>query len=234
MKDLRGQKFGRWTAIEYCGNSQWLCECSCKDHTRRMVRTDRLTSGQSRSCGCTRNEFISSLNKKGFNPFRYIDSKTIEVFGDNGLSFICDAEDLPLINGYWWRRTRYGYWACTKDNREILLHRLLLQESAVGAEVIDHINHNTDDNRKANLRVCSSQFNNFNAGVQARNTSGVIGVRWNADKKRWSSQIGIDYKIKYLGHFKNKEDAIKARLAAERELYGEYAPQKALFSEYLD
>ena len=234
MKDLRGQKFGRWTAIEYAGNSRWICECSCKNQTRRMVRTDKLISGGLQSCGCSRNENVALVNKKSLNKFRYVDSKTIEVFGDDESSFICDAEDFSVINEYCWRKTRDGYWACTKDNRQTFLHRLLLKSEITGAESVDHINHDKDDNRRANLRLCTTQENNRNAGIQARNTSGIIGVRWNADKQRWSAQIGVDYKIKYLGHFKDKDDAIRARLAAERDLYGEFAPQKSLFAEYLD
>lgn len=199
-----------------------------------MVRADKLTSGRSQSCGCARNEKVAAVNKKDFNDFRYVDEQTIEVFGNGGLSFICDAEDLSLINRYWWRKTSDGYWACTKDNRQTFLHRLLLKEGADNSAVIDHINHDKDDNRKSNLRLCTAKDNNRNAGIQARNASGVIGVRWNEDKQRWSAQIGVDYKIKYLGHFKNKVDAIRARLSAERDLYGDFAPQKDLFAEYLD
>ena len=173
------------------------------------------------------------VNKKGFNDFRWIDEHTVEVFGDGGSSFICDADDLPVINGYWWRKTRDGYWTCTKDNRQAFLHRLILNGGITNAEYVDHINHDKDDNRKSNLRLCTIQKNNRNAGIQARNASGVIGVRWNADKRRWSAQIGVDYKIKYLGHFKDKGDAILARLDAERDLYGEFAPQKSMFAEYL-
>ena len=39
----------------------------------------------------------------------------------------------------------------------------------------------------------------------------------------------MNNKTKYLGSFKNKEGAIKARLEAEAKYFGEFAPQKHLF-----
>lgn len=47
----------RWTIIEKVDsldgrNTFWLCECNCKDHTRKIVRHSSLTSGNSKSCGC--------------------------------------------------------------------------------------------------------------------------------------------------------------------------------------
>lgn len=54
MEDLTGQQFGNWRVIEYKGKSEWLCECQCENHTRRLIRTYMLKSGGSKSCGCNR------------------------------------------------------------------------------------------------------------------------------------------------------------------------------------
>ena len=35
--DLTGKTFGRWKVLKYMGKSRWLCECSCEEHTRRVV-----------------------------------------------------------------------------------------------------------------------------------------------------------------------------------------------------
>ena len=56
-KDLTGQKFGRWTVLEYVGNGKWLCKCDCG--TERTVRANRLKSGASKSCGCLKDELSS-------------------------------------------------------------------------------------------------------------------------------------------------------------------------------
>lgn len=65
-----------------------------------------------------------------------------------------------------------------------------------------------------------------------KNKSGIVGVSWNKKRNNWKSVLVFEGKEKYLGSFKNKDDAIKARLLAEIQYYGEYAPQKHLFNQY--
>ena len=77
---------------------------------------------------------------------------------------------------------------------------------------IDHINHKKADNRIINLRDVTQSEN-------SRNMSGSIGrsmgVFWAKDKGKWEARIRHDGKNHYLGRFNNKDDAIKARKAAE-------------------
>lgn len=60
IKNLIGQKFGKWTVIQdaYQKNRRhlWLCECSCLESTRRLIPQFCLLSGRSKSCGCRRRE----------------------------------------------------------------------------------------------------------------------------------------------------------------------------------
>lgn len=65
-----------------------------------------------------------------------------------------------------------------------------------------------------------------------KNKSGVVGVSWNKKRNNWKSVLIFDGKENYLGNFKSKDDAIKARLLAEIQYYGECAPQKHLFNQY--
>ena len=61
--DLTGQKFWEWTALEWLGNHLWLCKCSCG--TLRVMTSQRLRSGESKSCGCKKTEnYIKSIGKK--------------------------------------------------------------------------------------------------------------------------------------------------------------------------
>lgn len=53
--------FGRWKVIERAGankhrNATWLCECSCENHTRKIIAGGSLLSGSSMSCGCLKEE----------------------------------------------------------------------------------------------------------------------------------------------------------------------------------
>ena len=99
-------------------------------------------------------------------------------------------------------------------------------------EVIDHKDRNPSNNHKSNLRFCTAQENSRNVSLSSRNSSGFLGVYWKEKKKHWEASIKIDGKDKYLGSFKNKDDAIKARLLGEKEYYGEFAPQRNLFEQY--
>lgn len=53
--DLTNQVFDRWKVLKFVGTnnlraSQWLCACDCG--TERIVSSNSLRSGQSKSCGC--------------------------------------------------------------------------------------------------------------------------------------------------------------------------------------
>lgn len=69
MEDLTGQTFGRWKVLEKSpirssdNRVQYLCECSCEAHTRRLVIGKSLKSGKSKSCGCLRRERSAEVNK---------------------------------------------------------------------------------------------------------------------------------------------------------------------------
>jgi hypothetical protein len=70
----------------------------------------------------------------------------------------------------------------------------------------------------------------MNINIQSNNTSGITGVYWN--KEKWNAIIIKNRKRIYLGSFINKDDAIKARLEAEKKYFGEFAPQKHLYEQY--
>lgn len=67
LRDLTGQKFGRWEVLEYVGKKDngkhyWKCRCNCG--TERDVERSGLTSGKSTSCGCYRKERAGQARKK--------------------------------------------------------------------------------------------------------------------------------------------------------------------------
>lgn len=107
------------------------------------------------------------------------------------------------------------------------MHNLL-----IGELLVDHANNDRTDNRRCNLRKCTFQENNRNRSKAVNNTSGIIGVSWKQKSNKWRAYIVIDGKQKHLGEYSVKEHAIKARLKAELEWFGEYAPQKDLLKEY--
>lgn len=89
--------------------------------------------------------------------------------------------------------------------------------------VVDHINGDTLDNRRCNLRIVTVQQNSMNRKVAKTNKSGVSGVTWYGRDNKWVSHLSINKKKLFLGYFNNLEDAIKARKDAEEEYFGEFA-----------
>lgn len=80
---------------------------------------------------------------------------------------------------------------------------------------IDHINGDKSDNRITNLRLVTNEKNTRNHVKYAHNTSGVNGVCFNEQSRKWCAQIRVDGKQIHLGYFHFFEDAVKARKAAE-------------------
>lgn len=65
--NLEGKQFGEWRVISFNGNSTWLCECSCKNKTRRVVTKEALVNGRSKSCGCKQGEHIKETIETVYN-----------------------------------------------------------------------------------------------------------------------------------------------------------------------
>ena len=101
------------------------------------------------------------------------------------------------------------------------MHRVIAERMGLdlSSGVVDHINGDTLDNRRENLRVVSRSDSVRNqSGTSKANKSGTPGVTFEAN--RWTAGIGNGNKWVYLGRYKTKEEAVEARLRAEREIWG--------------
>jgi len=87
-------------------------------------------------------------------------------------------------------------------------------------EIVDHINGNTLDNRRSNLRICSNAENGRNRGKNSNNSSGFKGVFLKRDK--WAAQIKHNGKSIHLGTFKTPEEAHLAYQRAANKLHGRF------------
>lgn len=78
---------------------------------------------------------------------------------------------------------------------------------------IDHLNGDRQNNSILNLREVLPSENRKNTRLRSDNTSGACGVYWDKDLKKWRSAIGLSGKLIHIGVYKNKDDAINARLS---------------------
>ena len=91
--------------------------------------------------------------------------------------------------------------------------------------VIDHVNGDTLDNRKSNLRVCTRADNKRSRPKQSNNTLGYKGVfKTKNGHLRFGARIGNGRsKHQYLGSFNTIEEAARAYDQAAKEKHGEFA-----------
>jgi hypothetical protein len=110
-----------------------------------------------------------------------------------------------------------------KPNKYLLLHRLIMNVKNPRIKV-DHINHNTLDNRKTNLRLCSNSNNNRNRERKnSNNKSGYRNVCWLKKYNKWCDQLQINGKNTILGKFDDVDEAGTFAEQMRQKYYGEYA-----------
>ena len=147
--------------------------------------------------------------------------------------FYIDLDDLPIIESRRWYVDKDGYLTSSYyylgQLRIVRFHRIVAH--AKPGQWVDHRDKNRANNRKQNLRCCSYSENNRNRGLYSTNTSGVAGISFDKKRNRWAASITYNSKRIFIGRFRDKEDAIIARLETEVELFGEFAPQWELYLE---
>lgn len=152
----------------------------------------------------------------------------IEVPLTKGYVARVDACDAWVLAHNWHavvvhERAIYGRrWVRRPEGGRIVeyLHRAVLGEARGGIEV-DHKDGDTLNNTRDNLRAVTRQENKRNrAGASRNSKSGVLGVRKFQRSELWEAHIQIRGERRSLGCFKTKDEAISARLRAERDLWG--------------
>lgn len=84
--------------------------------------------------------------------------------------------------------------------------------------VIDHINHDSLDNRLENLQIITNRENCSKDRFRHNHSSKYVGVNWHIRDKRWQASITIKNKNKYLGYYKSEIEASNAYQKALKEL----------------
>ena len=109
-----------------------------------------------------------------------------------------------------------GYMQVMINGKRYLGHRLAwFLIHGEWPDQIDHINGIRSDNRLCNLRNVSVTENNRNKAKAKRNSSGTTGVYKATNAAGWNASIIVNKESKYLGYYRNYEDAVKARKEGE-------------------
>lgn len=159
----------------------------------------------------------------------------LELHRRNAESFwtTIDLEDLDRVLEYpytWYAKYQYlnkGYYVYaseynpeTKRSKSIFLHQFIMDANG---KAVDHINGDTFDNRKINLRIAEDSDNSKNRkSKNSNNTSGYRNVSWNKKDKKWVVQMQIDKKHKTLGSFDDVHEAGKFAEEMRQKYYKEF------------
>lgn len=154
-------------------------------------------------------------------PLKIINLHNIkkEVVG----SVLVDDEDYDSLNCHKWCLTTTGYARRNTYGKIIRMHREIMgiTDSKI---FVDHINGNKLDNRKENLRKCSSLQNGWNSSSKnIIKTSIYKGVHWSKDRGKWVASIGYKNSVIALGRFSSEKEAALAYNYKAKELFNEYA-----------
>lgn len=132
-----------------------------------------------------------------------------------------DTEDYQWLSKHKWHASEKasGFYACHHKNGKLsYMHREII--NAPKHLAVDHIDGNPLNNRRSNLRLCSTAQNLFNRRSK-RGKSKYKGVH--LYKNKWIASIGYNGRHIYIGLFDNESDAAKAYDKKAAELFGQFA-----------
>lgn len=147
------------------------------------------------------------------------------------LETIIDTADLPIadsFDGKWYAvwsdhsQSFYVYGTTsmktTGKKTTVTLHRLLMDTPP--DRQVDHLNHDTLNNCRYNIRNATRTMNQHNRkGAQRDNkSSGIRGVNWSKERQKWQAYIKFKSKHFTLGRYADKEVAINVSREAHQAL----------------
>lgn len=138
---------------------------------------------------------------------------------------LVDDGDYERLSAYQWFLSGPGYAAgfahADGKFKLVYMHRLILNASP--DQLVDHINGDTLDNRRQNLRIATPQQNGQNRRLSSLSCSGLKGVGWHKRRCRYHARIQLQGIRYHLGFFDDPEEAALAYDFAARRLFGEFA-----------
>jgi len=140
-----------------------------------------------------------------------------------------DDEDFDKVmaQGRWQAVIGYNTWYAatsfkipgTRKNRRVLLHRFVMACSEGDGLRVDHKDEDGLNCQKENLRIASATLNGLNrTAMLANNTSGVEGVYWSKQKRKWVGEIIWYGKKIYCGSSPSLEIAAAMRKSMKDRL----------------
>lgn len=224
LNDFKGNSFKvhgdtyDYSLVEYVNNKTTV-KIICREHGIFEQTPSKHTKGHGcKKCACGNNaiKIKTRINKKRNWDFNQPEDYKLIPLSSGNFTKVSN-EDFNRLKDINWTESS-GY-AINYDYGK--LSRVVL--NAPKGLLVDHKNHNTLDNRRSNLRLCTKQQNSWNTRSERRSTSNYKGVSWYKQIGKWKAQITKDGVKHSLGYFKTEEEAARAYDEKAIELFGEFA-----------
>jgi hypothetical protein len=153
----------------------------------------------------------------------------------NGMTTQVDDEDFEMLSKWTWTAhyKRSGNWYAERNNKgkTLAIHRQIMNPPP--GVCVDHIDRDTLNNQRSNLRFATRAQNNANrSSSRSKSTCTFLGVTFEKErvsaKKKWVARIRKDGKRYRLGRFATAVEAADAYNNAAIRLHGEFASLNVL------
>lgn len=160
-------------------------------------------------------------------------TKTVPLYGRKAagrVALVDDADYELVMQHRWYVRERHepgqcpaGPYAVTGAKRNERVAGTAMHILIMGRPWVDHIDHDTLNNQRSNLRPATPAENTYHSRPRTGTTSPYKGVHWSSRDRRWQARIKQHGRSIYLGNFTAEKNAALAYDVAARKLFGEFA-----------
>ena len=208
---INSWKIIRWAGYNNQGSELYSCRCLlCGCVSEKTLGAIKFSHGQ----GCQ------------YCPPNYnfvVHGNAAEGTLSDGTKFLIDADMIEAVSEHYWKFKEKKKYIISSGRNDglIRLHRFVLGLTDENV-IVDHINRNTLDCRRENLRIVTDQQNSMNKSLQKNSTTGYTGVVYLKDKNRYRSVIGLNKRRIYLLTSASPEECAQAYNIAADLIFGEF------------
>ena len=200
-----------------CGNSSYdFIQGMCSKHYNQVRKFGKTLD-------CNPRTVWDPNEIRIYNTHAEIDTYTST--GEVLNTFTLDVEDVPLLQNHKWRTVFKGKQKAPylitghggkQGNDQVYFHRLVLGNPI---EEIDHIDRDSTNNKKCNLRISYRTQQLANTHLRIDNVEGIKGVYFITRKNKYRAEIQCFGRRIYSPYYDTKAEAAYMRYLLEQLFY---------------